>query len=221
MITKRNLFYSCLCLGLQVYYSVLYRWRVFGKENLPQEGGLIASNHASYYDPPFIGASAWPTEVHFLADNYLFDHYLFATLIKNLNAYPIHRSVKDTSTIKNIAQFLKDGEKILIFPEGRRAQTDKLQPFKLGLARLAIRTKCLIVPTYIRGTLDVWPASRRFPRFGQNLTCVFGKPIHVDRYLSMDKKEAFLSLTQDVYEAIENLRLWLDEHDRTKNDKRR
>lgn len=207
-------FYKFCCPIVKKFFNTFYRSRVFGRENLPEVGCLIASNHASYYDPPFIGGCAWPVEIHFLAEQDLFNNFFLGSLIKNLHAHPLHGSVKDFSTFKNISYFIEQRHKILIFPEGMRATVDKLHPFKRGVARMALRTNAPIIPTYIRGTMEAWPVGKLWPTFGQTLTCVFGKPIQMAPYLQMEKKEAIEALTNDVYTAMDNLRLWLNEHDR-------
>ena len=50
-----------------VLYKILFRLQAFGRQNIPLKGGFIlASNHASYLDPPAL-AAACPRELSFLA----------------------------------------------------------------------------------------------------------------------------------------------------------
>ena len=71
--------------------SLFWDLRVSGLENIPREGGcLLAANHQSYLDPPFV-ASVLPREMHFMARRSLFRNPVFRALIVRYNAFAIER----------------------------------------------------------------------------------------------------------------------------------
>ena len=85
-------------------------------ENLPK-GLLIASNHVSFLDPPFIGA-AFRQPLHYFARKTLFDHPVANFLFTRVNAIPVNQDKPELSALKHVINLLKEGEKVLIFPEG-------------------------------------------------------------------------------------------------------
>ena len=75
----------------RVMYATYFRWRVLHPERVPLDGSvLLASNHASFLDPPLIGAFL-PRKIHFLARKTLFDSPLLGWLIRQLQAVPVDR----------------------------------------------------------------------------------------------------------------------------------
>ena len=67
---------------------IVFRMKITGRENIPDENFNLASNNESYWDPALL-AVAIPKELHFVAKEGLFDHKLLSVLIKSLNAFPI------------------------------------------------------------------------------------------------------------------------------------
>jgi 1-acyl-sn-glycerol-3-phosphate acyltransferase len=80
---------------------VFWRLRVFGRENIPEGGAVLASNHQSYFDPVLIGITL-NRPVYFLARKELFEaNWLFGWLIRNVHAIPLERRVDRKSTRLN------------------------------------------------------------------------------------------------------------------------
>ena len=64
-----NLSYRIGWNGFRLMYATYFRWRVCGAENVPASGGVIlASNHASFLDPPLVG-SGLRRDINYLAGN--------------------------------------------------------------------------------------------------------------------------------------------------------
>lgn len=186
-------------------FKLLYRHKIYGIEHFPQGGAIIAPNHASFWDPPVIGVSA-PDEVSFLARSTLFGPVL-GPFLRRLNTFPAKGESLDS--IKMITSLLKEGKKVVIFPEGRRSKDGFLGPFKSGIAMIAFRAQCPIVPVYIQGTYSIWDRWHKFPRLSGNTACVFGSPIACEPYLKMgNKKEGQDAMALAVRIAIENLEKW-------------
>lgn len=193
------------------FFKLFYHHKVYGLENLPEGAAIIASNHNSFLDPPMVGASC-PEEVYYFARASLFDNYFLNYFIRRLNAYPIKGNTNDLASFKIIASLLKNQKKVLIFPEGVRSDKGSLSPFKHGLAMLALRADCPIIPVYLHGTFDVWSRFRKIPKFKGTTACVFGKPIYPHAYQDLPKKEAQDKITELVRASIENLRAWYVTH---------
>ncbi|HEX6971434.1 MAG TPA: lysophospholipid acyltransferase family protein, partial [Limnochordia bacterium] len=137
-----------------------FRVRVEGLENLPRQGSLIlAANHASYIDPPLLGA-ATPRRLYFMAKRELFTIPLFGALIRRFGAFPVRRGALDRQAIRSALELLARGEAVVLFPEGTRHRSGGLLPGQQGVAMLASRSGAPIVPVGLVGTRRLF---RRLP----------------------------------------------------------
>ena len=204
-----NLFYRTTSLLLRGYFTLFYHYSVFGANEACPGKAIIAPNHASFLDPPLIGAS-WPEEIHYLARASLFRYRLWGWILKKLNAHPIQGNAQDIGSIRMICQLLNEGKKVVVFPEGERSATGELQAIKSGIAMLALRTNSPIIPVYISGAFEAWPRHSRLPKFGTAITCVFGKPIFSPQPEDKNKKRAQEELTQKIQTRLVALRQWVE-----------
>lgn len=204
-----NWFYPITIFFLRGFFRVFYRLSIYGTQHPYQGKAILAPNHTSFLDPPLIGA-AWPEDAHFLARASLFRHWAGKMILSNLNAHPVQGTAQDIESFRIISRLLSEGKKVVIFPEGERSDTGEFQPIKSGIAMLAVRAKCPIIPVYIHGTFEAWSKHSRWPKFGSPIACVFGKPIFPDSFETTDKKHLQEMITQQVLKKLEELRLWLE-----------
>ena len=171
------MFYSFLQFWVRLLFSVVFRFRALGRENVPVDGGVIlAANHQSYLDPPLVGVGL-DRPVHFMARKSLFEHnFLFTRLIRSLNAYPVERDRGDIAAIRETLRRLEKGAAVLVFPEATRTYTGEIGALKPGVFRMAARAAVPVVPTVIDGAFEAWPRSRLLPRPKQ-IAVIFGKPL--------------------------------------------
>jgi len=169
-----TLFYSATRLFASGCFGLLTGWDVRGREHIPREGGLlIASNHISFWDPPMVG-SALPREVHFLAKEELFRTPGLGWLIRSLNSIPIRRGVADLSGLARALEVLRQGDALLLFPEGSRMRDGELHPPRPGVGMMAVQADVPIVPCYISGS----NRPSRWWRRGVKVRLWFGRPRH-------------------------------------------
>lgn len=192
---------------IRCYFGVFYRFKVYGLENGHDKAAILASNHASYYDPLVLGA-AWPDDVHFLANKKLFDHKFFGALIRRVHAHPLNVEAANLNSMKVIAKLLKEGKEIVLFPEGTRSFDGELLEGQPGVAMFAMHAQCRIIPIYIHGTHDVYPRGRSFPKLWGKIACVVGKAIHPENFTHLDKKAARKAITDEVMHSIAALKGW-------------
>jgi 1-acyl-sn-glycerol-3-phosphate acyltransferase len=156
--------------------SLFWDLRASGLENIPRTGGcLLAANHQSYLDPPFVAAFL-PREMHFMARRSLFRNPVFRALIVRCNAFSIERDRADVKGVRSAIERLEAGNILLVFPEGTRTRDGTVGPIKAGIGLLAERSAVPIVPVLIWGAHKVWPKGRLFPGLG-SVRLAFGKPI--------------------------------------------
>jgi len=177
--------YYISCAFIRLFLRVLWRYKRLGTEHVPATGGvIIASNHAAYVDPPFLGAVT-PRELFYLAKAELFSKALFGWLIGKYNAIPVTRGGFDRKAINRAVGLLRSGKALLLFPEGTRSKDDSFLEPKLGVGKIALEAGVPIVPAYIHNSGRLWSC---FLRRGR-LVFAFGEPIGSDflRKLPGDK----------------------------------
>jgi cytidylate kinase len=206
---KMKPFYRFILCLAWILYKILYRHKVYGLEHYYAGPGILAANHTSYLDPPIVAIS-WPEEVHFLAKESLFKPFLFGRMIRALNSHPVSGEVNDISVFKTLIQLLKEGKKVILFPEGLRSENGQLEPLKAGIGLLAARANAAIIPTYIFGAYQIWDIHHKLPKFTGRTVCIFGKPILWQDFSSFEKKEAQAQLLERLTDAILKLKHWYE-----------
>jgi 1-acyl-sn-glycerol-3-phosphate acyltransferase len=129
-----------------------------GEENVRADGArVIVSNHVSWFDV-FALAAVIPGPYAFVAKKELEAVPFFGRAWKAAGHVSIDRSDRS----KAIASLRRAGERIraersavIIFPEGTRSRTGRLQPFKKGAFMLAVEAGVPVVPTVVVGSFDI------------------------------------------------------------------
>lgn len=183
-------------------HEALFRGEVAGLENLPGDGAfLVAANHASHLDPPFIGA-VLPHQMAFFARKSLWKPGLAAWWMDGVGAIPVDRDGSDLTAIKRVLGTLAAGRPIALFPEGTRSPDGRLQPAKAGVGLIACKTGVPVVPCRI---FDSHLALGRAGGFrpGTPVDIVFGKPLaHSDYDQKTDGKERYQRASERIMAAI-------------------
>ena len=183
-----RLYYSFWQRGSQIVFSALYNVRVFGRENVPIDGGmLLLSNHQSFLDPILCGLSL-RRELDYMARDSLFHNRWFGSYIRSLNAFPVHRGHADTRAIKEIIRRLKAGRAVMMFPEATRTENGRIRPIKSGFELITRRSGATTVPVVVDGAFEVWPRHQALPGMGR-INVQFGRAITPEetRELGRDK----------------------------------
>jgi len=184
-----------------------FQLRLTGQENIPTQGRLlIAANHASFLDVPFLGCGV-ARQLAFLGRHNLFPIPLINPLLQRLGWIPIRQDHFDRDGLRRAEACIEKGKALVIFPEGARTETGALGEGKLGLAMLVLKTKCLVVPAYISGTFEALPIGASRLSF-HPVSVIYGVPIDfacdVERFT---KKEFYHHVIDTVMASIQELAL--------------
>ncbi len=184
---------------MRFFMKAFWRLRIYGREKLNNmENCLIAANHISAYDPPFIG-SIIPIEIHFLAKVELFRNKLFGAILLSLNCIPVKRGRIDKNAITRVKMVLRKNRSLLIFPEGTR----KSSRVKSGIGKFAIETKTDICPVYVENSTDFWGCFLGKKR----LKIVIGERIKASEFADWEaNKENYQKLSEYVMKRIFELK---------------
>jgi CMP/dCMP kinase len=192
----------------RLFFKVFFRLKIYGEKHVQTGPGLLIANHTSFYDPPVLSISCLE-EVHFLARESLFRIPLLGSLIKVLNTHPVARDASDIHVLRQMIRLLGEGNKLIIFPEGKRSEDGKMKPFERGFVFLAKKAKCTVYPAYIDGAYLAWPQHKKFPKLFGKITCVFGSPIFWEDFEDLPKDIVEEKFSLRCSSAISNLKVWL------------
>jgi 1-acyl-sn-glycerol-3-phosphate acyltransferase len=183
-----------------------FRLRSYGRENLIEDGpAILASNHASYLDPPLVGVCC-RKDVYFLARKSLFERPVIGPLIAQLNTVPVDRDRGDVGAVRAMIKLLKSGNRVLVFPEGTRSKDGNLQPARAGVGLLIAKSLAPVVPVRVFGSYAALPRSGGI-RFVP-ITVVIGKPLFfTNQDLGTDERAAYQVLSDRVMAAIAALEM--------------
>jgi len=160
-----------------VLYDIGFRGEIAGLENLPRAGSfLIAANHASFLDPPLIGAQV-QRQIAFFARKTLWKPGFASWWLDTVGTIPVDRDGgQDVSAIKRVLKALQADWGLILFPEGTRSTDGQLQPPKAGVGLICCRAQVPVVPARIFGSFEAFGKGRGV-HFGTPVSIVFGRPI--------------------------------------------
>ena len=156
-----------------VYYVVgfvvglLHPVSIEGMEKLPESGVLLCPNHSSNWDPLLLGLRL-PVNyrLHVMAKEELFRNPILGWIIRKMGAFPVSRGENDINTVRTAMKAIKDGDNLLIFPEGTTIRNgigyaDGLPAHaKAGVAVIGVRTGATLVPVFVDGEKRLFRRTR-------------------------------------------------------------
>ncbi len=180
-----------------------------GVEKLPARGAfIIAANHSSHLDAPAVITAIGGSRRIWVAgaQDYFFDtpvkRFVFGKL---LDTIAFDRHADGVAGLRRCGGALAGGDGLLMFPEGTRSRDGRMQPFKVGVAVLAMEHCVPIVPAYIEAASELLPKGSRFVRSGR-VKVSFGRPIAPPQLTAnLDQAAARQELTLHIQEAVEQL----------------
>ena len=198
-------FYAFIRFLVWLIGKIYFRLSSSGQEYIPKEGAVIlATSHRSFVDPPMV-AGMCPRQIYFMARHDLFEISVFGEMIRRLHAYPVHRGEFDRHAIKLTFDILKDGQVVMIFPEGTRTPDGKLQPAFAGVGLIVHKAKVPVVPCYLEGSYESFPRHVKFPPPGK-ITVRYGPVIDFSHYYSQPgSKEIYQTIATEIMTHISQL----------------
>ncbi|MCM1078842.1 MAG: AMP-binding protein [Bacteroidales bacterium] len=145
--------------SFKVYNSL----KVRGTENIPKKGPfIIAANHQSFMDGPLVMAGVDFSQIkdcYFYATEEHVQNPVVKYLARHNNIILMEKRNLKNSILK-LAQVLKQGKNVVIFPEGSRTHSGEIGRFKKMFAILAIELDIPVLPVCIRGAYDALPRGK-------------------------------------------------------------
>lgn len=192
-----NIWRKIVVIVMHAYIHIVYRIKLTGIENIPKEGAaILCSNHIHAFDSVSYG-------VHIKRMCYaMAKDALFKTKFKNwfmtkMGCFPVKAGPASEQAINKAIELLKNGELVMIFPEGTRNGIAKGVKPKKGAALIAIKAGVPIIPMGITGSF------KPFTKVVMNI----GKPIDISEYRNGEDVDprAVVNLSNRVWNEIMEL----------------
>jgi 1-acyl-sn-glycerol-3-phosphate acyltransferase len=192
-------------------FKLYFRWRVYNPERVPKDGPVIlASNHASFLDPPLVGAGI-RRGINYLARENLFRFPVLGWILHRWQVVPVDREGGGAKGLKAILDRLLQGGAIILFPEGTRSRDGKLQPARSGIGLTVIKSTAPVIPVRVFGTFGAYGRHRSWPR-PRRVMVKYGRVRQFERLRAEAKvcskprlKEIYQQVADELMQAIARL----------------
>jgi 1-acyl-sn-glycerol-3-phosphate acyltransferase len=147
-----------------VISRLYFRIEFEGAERVPKSGAMIvAPNHVSYLDPLWVSVPI-SRPLRYMTWDRMMRLPLLGTLMRAYGSFPVNVDRGDRAALRASLEQLRTGGGLMVFPEGSRTRTGRLEAFKAGVIRLAMDTGAPIVPVTIIGGYRAFSPHHYFPR---------------------------------------------------------
>jgi 1-acyl-sn-glycerol-3-phosphate acyltransferase len=173
--------------------------QVEGLEHLrPGQAYVYAANHRSNFDI-FVLISTLPGRFLFVAKKSLFKIPVFGQALSAIGSVSVDRNDLQSAiqSLNRAAAIVKSGISMIIFPEGTRATSRELLPFKKGVFIMALKAGQPIVPVSISGTRCIQPRKSLRVKPGP-IRLVISPPIAPDAFR---RKEDLMAAVRQAIDA--------------------
>lgn len=195
---------------LRMLLFAFYRHRWYAPRNVPDEGPvLLLSNHQSYLDLVLLGTGLGRRHFHSMARHTLFRNRFFSWLIRSLNAFEVDQSRGDIKAMRTAIERLKQGNLLMVFPEGKRTEDGRVHKLQPGIMLLIRRAKPIVIPAAVEGGFDVWPIHASRPSLRGRTAVKYGAPITHEELAELSTDEALDLIARRIDELRLDLRATL------------
>jgi 1-acyl-sn-glycerol-3-phosphate acyltransferase len=194
--------------GVMAALSLGFSLRFEGGRNIPRRGPvMLIANHQSFIDPLAIGLTT-PRQLCYLARKTLFKNPQFGAYLRSVGCVPVDQEGFAREGLKTTLHLLKEGEAVLVFPEGERTWTGRMQPLKPGVHLLMKRSAVPIVPVGVAGAFEAYPRTRKLPRISPpflpatdaTVAVSVGPALNPHRYLDWPREQMLEELFNKIHE---------------------
>jgi 1-acyl-sn-glycerol-3-phosphate acyltransferase len=183
-----------------VIARIYFRVSTHGRDNAPMSGPVVfVCNHASHLDPLLVGVFC-PRIICYFARVSLFTGPL-GPLIRSYDAIPVDNQTSPLAGVRATLARVKQGDAVLVFPEGARTQDGAMQKLQPGFITLIRRGKASLAPVGLSGAYEAMPRGVLFPR-PKKIAVVYGEAIPHERLAEMTDENLLELVTQEITACV-------------------
>ncbi len=228
------LFFGLCCLGAAIYVvriipqnffrfvllslvKIIYRVKVNHGQRIPEKGGvLLLANHVSYIDA-FVVSAACDRKVRFIANDQFHRMPFIGWFLKMFDVVPV-APTRAKEAIVTLAEELKKGHVVCMFPEGQLTRTGFVNEIRKGFELIAKRSGCPVIPVYMD---DLWGSIFSFERgiflrkwpnhFAYRVNVLVGEPMPAASVSAAKVRDTFRNLATEAVNERGELRPRVEE----------
>ena len=150
MSEGKNVFYRRFHRLVAPLVRLFFPLDVRGREYVSDEALVLCPNHSSALDPILlVCALRYDMPMCMMAKKQLMEIPVLGWFLRKMGVFGVDRGNADIGAIKNSIRCLREGNKLMIFPEGTRVKEGEEVGAKGGAAMIAIRSGVKMQPVYI------------------------------------------------------------------------
>ena len=184
-----------------------YKTKVTGKENIPEEQCIFIANHTSHLDIVEIMRAlsvgkrlntgfAAAKDVFFTGTHAYVGP--FARLF--YNTFPFARDKGIKQSLEDFGDTVNRGFNVVIFPEGTRTITGKMNKFKNGIGLITWNMELPVVPIKINGLYEIMPRGQFYWKFSRK-----GAEVKIGKPIKFNQMQSPIEITKILEETIKKL----------------
>jgi 1-acyl-sn-glycerol-3-phosphate acyltransferase len=163
----------------------MYRVEHKGLDAIPDEGAaVLVCNHVSFVDALLIGGAV-RRPIRFVMYYKIYNLPVLNFIFRTAGTVPIAGRNEDMliyeAAFKKIAEYLRNGELVCIFPEGKLTADGEINEFRNGVERILEENPVPVIPMALRGLWGSFfsrdPHKGLFKRLWSRVTLVAGAPV--------------------------------------------
>ena len=188
--------FSLLYTVIYPFFSIAHPIKAVGRENIPEGPVVICPNHSVANDPFYVVfAFGKKHPMWAMAKQEVMKLPVVGWILGKAGVFGVDRGNADLKAAKTALRCLKEGRKLLLFPEGTRVQEGESVEAKAGAALFATRAGCPLLPVYI-------PTKRKLFR---PTTVVIGEPYYPQIAGRKATTEELQTIATDLMERVRAL----------------
>lgn len=193
---KMDAMFHFLYLVIWPFFNLFHPVRAIGRENIPDGPVVICPNHTTAGDPFYVVfAFGYRYPMRAMAKIQIMRVPFIGWILSKAGVFGVDRDIADLKAVKTSLKFLKDGDKLLLFPEGTRVHEGESVEAKTGAALFATRTGAPLLPVYIQ---------RKKKLFRPN-TVVIGQPYQPQYAGRKPTSDELQAIAHDLMERVDRL----------------
>ena len=195
-IKRMNWVFHFLYIIIWPFFCLIHPVRAVGRENIPEGPAVICPNHTTAGDPFYVVfAFGFHYPMRAMAKASIMRVPFIGWILSKAGVFGVERGAADMKAVKTALKFLKEGDKLLMFPEGTRVHEGEDAQAKAGAALFATRTGVPLLPVYIQ---------RKKKRFRRN-TVVIGEPYYPEYAGRKPTAGELQTIARDLMERVKAL----------------
>ena len=178
------------------FFNLFRPIRAVGREHIPEGPAIICPNHTTIGDPFYVVfAFGWRWPMRAMAKASIMRVPFVGWILGRAGVFGVDRGAADMKAVKTSLRFLKEGDKLLMFPEGTRVHEGEDIQAKAGAALFATRAGAPLLPVYIQSKKKL---------FRRN-TVVIGEPYYPEYAGRKPTAEELHVIARDLLDRVRAL----------------